>query len=218
VTPAELAVLSRTNERAYGRLLGRVLAALGRVWGRGVTSADDAALEAWLAGSVPVVQAGQRASSALSARNTWGILRRSDGLTGNAPATAPELVTADTPWQSSPILRLRKHLGEGLAWEEAHALAGAYAQELATGDLGAAMRSGADQAASLAAPQIDGPIRFAKVPSGTACDWCRNVSRKLYLRADSVSAHLADKCVVSPVTANTPGLEEYTNARSLMRR
>jgi hypothetical protein len=182
VTPVELGAFNRASSRVLGAVTLAVGAALLNAWGATVQSADDDALALWLARSVPLVGSGQRTAASSAARGTWALLARSDGITGLMPAFTPELVTAETAWQSSPVLRLRALLAEGQPWPSAKADSGAYAQMLSSGDIGAASRQGADHAAEVAAEQIAGPVAWAKVPAADCCPWCSRVSTRLYHR------------------------------------
>jgi hypothetical protein len=217
VTPVELAARNNASRQALYNLTRSVGAVLLSAWTSTVTAADDAALEAWLVRSVPLVQSGQRSAALVSARAAWTLLASSDGVSATMSAVVPKLVTAETPWQSSPMLRLRSLLAEDAPWDVAKADSGAYAQMLASGDLNSAAREGGDQAVEQLAEEVDGPIAWAKVAAPDCCAFCQRSAGQLYRAAGNVPMHSGDHCGYQPVTMNTPGHNKYSNSRTIFK-
>jgi hypothetical protein len=174
------------TQATVGAMLARLVRALPDL-------SDDAA-ELYVARAVPVIVAGQRNAAALAAgyvRAAAPTLRRDRPPDLSLGALA---VTAETPWVASPIIRGRAKLAQGLAWAEALDAAGAYAGELASGDLQRAMRFGLDAGADA----VGARVRWRKELSGGACPWCVTVAAGSYTSADSVPFHEHDRCSVAP--------------------
>lgn len=205
ITGARIALASITN--ATG-------AAVAAAWSVSVLDASDEALALYLSRALPAVNAGQRSAASANARSAWRLLGATGANVGPMPTIAPTLVDASTAWMSSPILRLRKHLGDGMEWAEAKASAGGYAQDLSAGDVAAAARQGGDQAA--AAYEAAGiPVAWRKVRAPGCCDWCNLVAGQLYSSAEDVPGHVPDKCGVACVTRAHPSFESFTNSRTI---
>lgn len=198
----------------YASLITGVTNAVAGAWAVTVVDASDETLALWQARYVSLVSGGQRLAAASSARAVWAALEASRGTLGALPAVAPVLVSAEDAWTASAILRLRKHLADGMQWHEAKGSAGSYAEYLAAGDVQASRNHGADGAAGAAEQRLGEPVAFAKTPPSNACSWCNLVSGQLYRHANRLPAHLPrDHCGMMPVTREDAG--GYSNARTV---
>jgi len=181
-------VTTRTERRIADQVRALVL---------GLADVDDETALRYAASHARLVHAGQlvevRLASAYAA-SIWG------AATAAVPPSAQTaldgvLVTAETPTATSPILRVRHLLAEGQQLAQALDTASGYAANLATADLQAAKRVALDTAATT---HRRSAVRWLKLPSGDACDWCQLVAGQTYAAADSVPFHAGCTCGVAP--------------------
>lgn len=210
--------LAAANRAAYALIMTNVAGAITGTFGATVADASDASMAAWASRYAGIVSGGQRIAASQSSRAAWRYLGASHALPGVPPAVAVPPVLASDAWASSPILRLRKHLAEGMAWEDAKAAAGIYAGDLSTGDIANAAKHGAEHAGAAFTKATGFRVAWAKHPPAKACDWCQLVSSQLYKSATKMPAHLSDKCGFVPVSENDPDATDYTNARTIFRK
>lgn len=165
----------------------------------GLEAVDDPAAEVYAARHARLVAAGQltavRLAGAFLGRLWQAVPPR--GYPDPARVLGGALVGADTPSATSPILRARRELAAGSAWESALATAATYAGTLALGDLQTASRLGLDAGAEAHGRRN---VRWRKDPSGDACEWCQTVAGDTYATADAVPFHTGDRCGIVPDT------------------
>ena len=199
--PAEL--VERLHERhrlAQNRLLDAT-AALLDVRLRRLEDLGDEQAALYVADAVPVVARGQQRAAELAAGYVR-VIATSDPERRQRPLELePELVTPETPWMLSPIIRARRELAvtelEGPdAWTAALGIAVAKMRGYVSGDLATAQRHGLERGADASGLRVRG---YRKQLSGTACSWCRDVSQTVYALPSNVPFHERDACSVAPV-------------------
>jgi hypothetical protein len=194
---ADLDRRHRLAQQALGERVGQTLA---KVIVELPEPLEQEAMERYLARAVPVVAGGQRRAAALGI----AYLRElSPPARGKLPPTVDralsgQLVTADSPVATSPVLRLWGRVNEGDSLGVAQAAAASYAGALAIGDLQVAQRLGLEEGARAAEREVTG---WAKELSGDACDWCQEIAGQVYRSADAVPFHDRDRCAVAPAFA-----------------
>lgn len=213
MSPEALRVLTASSRAALDSTGQATAGLVRRLWDVAVPGLDDAALEGYLGRAVPLVSSGQRVAAQAVARTTASLLEAS----GSLPAVMPTLVTAETPWLSSPMLRLRSLMAEGADYLEARDVAGRYAAALTVGDVQAAAREGAQQAAQALEADMDGPIAWTKIPAPGCCAWCERLSTRLFYDATSVAMHAADKCGFRPVTRAHDDFQFFSNSDTIFK-
>lgn len=164
-------------------------------WAAVALGASDEAAALYLPGAVERTAGGQARAAALAAGYVAGIMAAAvDPPSRLAPVdlSGVPLVTEETRWLYSPVLRMRALLAEGVAEPAAHAQASAYAVSMVPGDLQAAERAGLDAGAAA----HNARARFRKVPAGGACGWCQEIASKDYPSAEAVPFHAGDRCSV----------------------
>lgn len=187
--------LTQQHRVAQGRLLAVVA---GQLAGRlsQLPDVSDESRDAYVAGAVPLIVAGQRRAATYAAAFARAIAPAVDPA-GRLDLQLDELVvTAETAWVASPIIVARRELGAGSSWGAALELAATKAKGYTSGDLAVAQRHGITRGAASTGAELDG---YRKVLAGGACAWCRDVSGGLYRSADSVPFHEHDACSVEPV-------------------
>lgn len=167
---------------------------------------EQAAMDAYAPAAARLVAGGQHKAATLGMAYVGRLAPRAPGKPPPTVerALADVLVSQDSPVARSPVLRMWKRLGEGVAPEEAKREAASYAEELGSNDLQVAERGGLREAANASGRKVKG---WRKVLSSNPCEWCRAIagtegsSGQLgrYHQADSVPFHERDHCGVAPV-------------------
>jgi len=166
---------------------------------------SDEAAEAAVAEVVPIVRGAQRQVAAITAN----YVSRVTGLDFGAPQVG-ELIPEAT-WNRSPIGQARRLFNEGNKVVVALDTAARRAAQVHSGDV---LRARNDAATALSAgTEAVRPLRWAKVPSPSACTWCRSVATKLYYRPDGLPVHLHDRCGLDAVTPAQAG--QYANGATM---
>lgn len=178
------------------RLRKAVEDATGRTWSA-LPHYDEPDVELWLSRVVPLVQAGQRQSVAITDLYLARALERQP-IGVNAQdilAATRNGVTADEVYRR-PFVEVWTALKGGQLWKDAVALGLERATSAAAMDVQLAMR---DTSAQILGndPNV---IGFQRVPDGGACDFCLVASEQMYHSEDLSPLHNRCGCGVEPVT------------------
>lgn len=168
----------------------RVALELGRL-----PNLSPEAEQAYVAAAVPLIAAGQRRSATVAAAYARAVAPDVDPRAALELQLDDVVVTADTAWVASPIIRARAELAGGAAWAAALAVAASKARGYVSGDLAVAQRHGLERGAR----STGRDVRYRKAVVGDACAWCRAVASTLYALPSNVPFHERDGCGVEPV-------------------
>lgn len=176
---------------------GRVQAA----W-RGLPDYDQGSVDQWLSTVLPLVDAGQRASVALTDSYLALALERQP-LGVNHGELIGSAVRAGTPPEEvyrRPFVTVWSALANKTPFEDAVHSGMARAAELARFDVQASMRATANavQAAD------DGIFGYQRVADGGACEFCLEIDGAYVKSADAMSLHPGCGCGLEPLTAPHP--------------
>lgn len=160
----------------------------------------EAAAAAWVDTAGPVIEGVQTAAAELAA----GWLDTQAAFLGAAelPPAAATVLEAPTAVLSSPPVRMRSLVAEGMQYADALGNTAGYVRRLASTTARAAEQAGRAQRAAAVADALPddyyqgaggklkrrrrkgpGGLRYTRVPDARACGWCRVVADRLYTEA-----------------------------------
>lgn len=193
--------LSRAHIEGERRLRTLVANEVGRIW-RELPGYDRSDVDEWLTRVLPLVEAGQRASVAL----TEGYLARA---LDRQPVglDAEELIGAGVRGGTDPATVYERPfvttwtaLGAGSLFEEAVASGMARAQEMARFDVQGSMRA----TANAFQQSTDGIYGYERVADAGACDYCASIDGAYVKSADAMPLHPGCGCGLEPLTSPHP--------------
>lgn len=205
--------LARSHIEGERRLRLLVANQVGRIW-RELPGYDRADVDEWLAKVLPLVEAGQRASVAL----TEGYLARSldrppvglsveeligAGVRGVDPARVYE----------RPFVTTWTALSAGSLFEDAVASGMARAQEMARFDVQGSMRA----TASAFQASSEGVYGFQRVADPGACEFCASIDGAYVKSADAYPLHPGCGCGLEPLTAPHPRAAKLPDGTAVHR-
>lgn len=163
---------------------------------------SDAALAKWTGGITdPTNLARQIVGRATTAYfSLWAASGGQSVRIKNDPDKVMIDASSVTRWAPAPVVRLRKLISEGIDYDVAHGEAGNYAQGLAALEI-----TWADMQAMNAIGSELG-VKWRRITTGNACDFCWSVASKLYNRIDQIRVHRYCRCVVAPYHVDIDGL------------
>lgn len=183
--------------RTQARLRGLTVGTVERIW-RNLPGYDRKDVPAWLAAVVPLVEAAQRQSIALTDAYIARELRRQplgvdpDKLIRDGRDGTP---TADV--YERPFVTLWTALGAGANYTDA--LSSGLNRALATAEMDVQM---AMRAASTAVQAEGGaPYGFQRVADGDACEFCSAIDGAYVKFADAMALHNFCGCGLIPLSA-----------------
>lgn len=187
--------LAHSHIEAERRLRNLITGGVERIW-RDLPGHDRADIDRWLSQVLPVIDAGRRASTALT-----------DGYLARALERAPLGIDPDvleirkgtdlaTAYER-PFVTVWSALGAGSLYEDAVSSGLARAKEMASFDVQAAMRATAG-AVNEADPNVYG---FERVADGSACAFCLEIDGAYVKSGDAMSLHPGCGCGLEPLTA-----------------
>jgi hypothetical protein len=213
VAPADLRRLSAPYRTRFAAVLTAADQTLSRLYMAAAPVEEDE----WTATATPVVQGMQEAVIGLAAGYTAAQLELflPDRRISPALDVADRvLVDRSTSWLSSPVLRERKLLADGLDPIAARRQAAGYA-----GDLFVAEARVTERAAATATYQqhwkTRQPLKYKRIVESGACGWCRVVADRLYSADDSGKWHKHCRCTWRLITPDEASAHEpqYDNDR-----
>lgn len=197
----------RRHQRLIGRYRERTSAALVSIWAQ-LDSIDEDAVEAFARRATPVLAGVKQATVATS--SAFFAL-----AAGTRPVgIRPERVVVE-PRIRHPFLSAWHALNEGREYEEA--LTVGRSQASAVGfDF---VQSTSRQTGDVFAEQSGMQMRWNRVPSPGACEWCQTVAGQTYATAESADfGHDRCDCSVIPADVSSVSRVTRTVARGEGRR
>jgi len=189
--------LARAHILGEKRLRDGTVGALERIW-RGLPAYDRGNMDQWLSEALPVVEAAQRRSAALTnAYLARSLERQPVGLdlseligAGVRNGTVPAEVYA------RPFVNVWTALGNETPWKQAVEDGMARATGSAAMDVQLSMRATAN-----AVQATDSSIYgYARVADATACEFCQTVNGAYVKRADAMPLHNHCGCGLEALT------------------
>lgn len=199
---AQLVTLARSHQGAQAVLAARTAEQVGTLWDR-LGGLDDAALERFSTSAATTVRAAQITAAGVAAGYVRSYVSLADGAplelgdvnfdelaAGARGGVAPETVYA------RPIITARAAIAEGKTFAVAMAAGRVRATSAAETDVALARRSGTFDAMGRARDRVVG---YRRVPSSSACLFCKVASTQRYKLRDLLPLHSHCHCTVAPI-------------------
>ena len=201
--PSRQAVLAERYRDAVIDVRNRVSTRVDRTW-RDLGSWDEADVARFQARVLPVVQAGQRRTVALTdaylarATRTRPVGLVADDLIGAAVRNGTD--PADV--YRRPFVQLWTALSNGAQFMDAMNAAGVRAAQSASSDVSLSMRASADAFQEQATGPVESDIiGWERVLDPDACAYCATASTQRYKSANLAPIHANCQCGIAPVFA-----------------
>lgn len=190
--------LTNRQIQLQAQLRNRVVAATGRIW-NALPGYDRENVDEWLSRVLPLVEAGQRQSAALTdaylaaflGRQALGIDPERVTGAGARNGTPPEAV------YERPFVTVWTALGNGAVFTDAVNAGLARATGSAAMDVQMAMRATANAVQA----ESEGIFGFQRVADAGACTFCSEIDGAYVKFADAFPLHNNCGCGLEPLTA-----------------
>ena len=177
--------LTQAHGTAQRRLREIVAQAVLAVW-HGLGHYDEADVDPFLSTVLPIVNAGQEQSSALTTAYLARVLRVPHFGVDPALVTGAAVRNGTDPETvyRRPFIQVWQDLGDGKSFNDAVEAAGSRLDAVSQTDVALASRA-TYQAAQ---DDVDGIYGYERVPSATACAFCRKIAGAVCQVGDGVAS------------------------------